>query len=134
MVREGETDLNARGIEVQDADLGANVTQDPELDAVVERSVSDQIGGVGLKQIDSIDGDGGDDLPYSVCVLEEPGHGGLAQWDPAVHDGEPGLAVPDPDLVRVHGGEEHADAEREGGGCRVLVGVGGCGGGGGGIG
>lgn len=51
MVREGETDLNARGIEVQDADLGANVTQDPELDAVVEGSVSDQIGGVGLKQL-----------------------------------------------------------------------------------
>lgn len=66
-----------------------------------------------MEQIDPIDGDGGDDLADSVGVLVEARDGGLAQWDPAVHDSEPGLAVLDPDLVGVSSGEEHANVEGE---------------------
>lgn len=39
-------------------------------------------------------------------LLEEAGDGGFSEGDAAVHDGEAGLAVPDPDLVGVGGSEE----------------------------
>lgn len=51
------TDLNAGGIELQYADPGANFAQNPQLHTIVQRRVSDQIGGVCLKEIHSIDGD-----------------------------------------------------------------------------
>ena len=108
--------LNSRRIEVDDADLGSNVSQDSQVDSVVEGGVSDQIGGVRLKQIDAIDGDGGDHLSGAVRLLEESGDGGFSEGDAAVHYGEAGLAVPDPDLVGVGGGEEEATGERQGSG------------------
>lgn len=108
--------LNARRIEVDDADLGGDVAEDAEVDAVVEGGVAEEVGGVGLEEIDAIDGDGGDDLSGAVGLLEEAGDGGSAEGDAAVHDGEAGLAVLDADLVGVDGGEEEAYGEGERGG------------------
>ncbi|PON83869.1 hypothetical protein TorRG33x02_203090, partial [Trema orientale] len=115
------TDLNSRGIEVQDADLGANITEDSELDPVIERSVLDQIDGVGLEKVDPIDGYGGHHLPGAVRLLVEPGDRGFPQRNPSVHDGKPGLAVLDPHLVGVDRREEHPNVERERRGGRVRV-------------
>ena len=98
--------LNAGRIEVHDADLGSNVAEDTEVDTVVERGVADQIGGVGLEQIDAIDGDGGDDLTSAVRLLEEARDGGFTERDAAVHDSEAGLSVPDPYLIGVCGSEQ----------------------------
>ncbi|PON60248.1 hypothetical protein PanWU01x14_154200, partial [Parasponia andersonii] len=125
------TDLNARGIEVQDADLGTNITKDSELDPVIERSVLDQIDGVGLEKVDPIDGYGGHHLPAAVRLLIEPGDRGFPQRNPSVHDGKPGLAVLDPHLVGVDHREEHPNVERErrGGRVQIWVGRGGLGGG-----
>lgn len=93
--------LNAGRIEVDDADLGSNIAQYSKVDSIVERSVADQISSVSLKQINAIDGDGGDDLSCAVWLLEESGNGGSTEWDAAVHDSEAGLSVPDPYLVWV---------------------------------
>lgn len=57
--------------------------------------------------------------------LVESRDGATSQGDTAVHDSEPGLAVLDPDLVRVCGGEEEADGEREGGAAAGAAGGGG---------
>jgi len=59
-------------------------------------------------------------------LLEEAGDGGFAEGDPAVHDGEAGLAVSDANLVGVGGGEEEANGEGErgrggGSGCDAHV-------------
>jgi len=105
--------LNGRGIEVHDADLGGDIAEDAEVHAVVEGGIANQVGGVGLEEIDAIDGDGGDDLAGAVGLLEEAGDGGFPEGDAAVHDGEAGLAVSDADLVRVGGGEEEANGEGE---------------------
>ena len=45
--------------------------------------------------------------------LVEAGDRGLPQGNPAVHDGEFGLAVLDAHLVRIGGGEEKVDGEGE---------------------
>lgn len=120
--------LNPGGIEGEDADLSGDIAENSELDAVVQGSVTDQIGGVGLEQIDAIDGDGGVHLSLAVGVLEETREGGSAQRNSAVHDREPGFPVLDPHLVGVDGGEYHSDVEgqRSGGRVRVRV-LGGCG-------
>lgn len=75
-----------------------------------------------------------------MCLLIKPRDRGFPQWNPSVHDSKPGLAVLDPNLVRVHRREQHPNVERErccGGNrvrIRVQVRVSGCCGLGGGIG
>ena len=69
-----------------------------------------------MKQVGAINGDSGDDLSNTVSFLVESRDGSFAQRDPAVHDGEPGLPVPDSDLVGIVGGEKEANGEGERGG------------------
>lgn len=77
-----------------------------------------------MEQIDSINGDGGNDFADNVGILVEVGDEGPTQWDPTVHESEPGLTVLDPDFVWVINREEHGNVKGEEGGGRVLDAVG----------
>lgn len=61
----------------------------------------------------------------NVGILVEVGDEGIAQWDPAVHDNEPGLAVLVPNFVWVISREKHGNVKGEEDGGRVLDAVGG---------
>lgn len=115
-IKEGDANLHTGWSEPQNPDLGPDITDDPQFDPVVQRGVPHQIGGVGLEQADPVDDDDGLDPPHAVGRLVEWGHAAAAEGNAAVHDGEPGLAVLDPHLVVVRGGEDHADVQGNGGG------------------
>ncbi|KAL0357125.1 UNVERIFIED_CONTAM: 60S ribosomal protein L3 [Sesamum calycinum] len=102
--------------EPQNPDLRPDVTDDPQLDPVVQGGVSNQVGGVGLKQAHTVDGDSGFDPSNAVGGLIESGNGAASEGYSSVHDGEPGLAVLDSNFVVIGGGEKHVDIEGKGGG------------------
>ena len=110
---------------MKNPDPGSNIAEDPKLDPVIEHGVSDQLSRISLKQVDPINGYGGNHVLHAVRLLVEPRHGGSTQRYPPVHDGEPGIAVPDPNPVGVHHREEQPYREGErggGGGCGVVWG------------
>ena len=98
--------------------LAVNVSILPSLSDCVPLC-SDQIGDAASLENTYRSGEGkqdGDDLLGAVRLLEEAENGGFARWDAVVHDGEARVAVPDPDLVGVGGGEEEPNGEKEGSG------------------
>ncbi|KAL6176351.1 hypothetical protein ACLB2K_052985 [Fragaria x ananassa] len=96
--------MNARRVDVQDTYLDGDITQDLELDLIVEGRVTNEIGGVGLNETGALDNDGYDYLPDHVGLMEE------AREEHA-----------NSDLVGVLGEEEHVDVKGERGRSHVEV-------------
>lgn len=69
-----------------------------------------------MEQANPVHNDDGLDAADTVGRFVKTRHVATAEGNAAVHDGEPGLAVLDPHLVIIGGGEDHAYVERYGGG------------------
>ena len=67
-----------------------------------------------MEEIDAIDGDGGIDLALAMWFLNKSRNRGSTEGDSSVHNSETGLAILDPDLVRVNSSENHSNVEGKG--------------------
>lgn len=105
--------LYSRGCEAQDADLGADISGDTEVDAVVEGGVAHEVESVGLEDVEAIHAHPALDQAAAVGRLHKPGHSRHPKRHAAVHHVERSVPVLDLHLVRVVRGEQQRDVQRQ---------------------